>query len=160
MIQNSFIRSAYAKSKMDIFFITGPWWMQEQLEWTIPYELVHDKTYNTTSATSKDFDQPVHPHSLISLCWSHCAFYSLRAIQRGMNESPCHTGQIYRLIWVFAGHAGLIVDFVVCWLILCHNFWSNKIFLLDAIAPDKALFFNRKKIFFYFSIKMYVVGTH
>ena len=33
------------------------------------------------------------------------------------NQDPCHTGWIYRLIWVFAGHAGLIVGFVVRWLI-------------------------------------------
>ena len=47
-----------------------------------------------------------------------CAFYSLQAIQRGMNENPCHTG----LIWAFAGHTGLIVGFVVHWLItiICH----------------------------------------
>ena len=44
-------------------------------------------------------------------------FYSLPAIQRGMNENPCHTGWMYTLIRVFAGHTGLIVDFVVRWLI-------------------------------------------
>ena len=46
-----------------------------------------------------------------------CAFYSLHAIQRWMNENPCHTGWMYRLIWVFAGHTGLIVGFVMRWLI-------------------------------------------
>ena len=47
------------------------------------------------------------------------AFYSLRAIQRGMklNDNICHTGWMYRLIWVFAGHTGLIVGFVMYWLI-------------------------------------------
>ena len=29
-----------------------------------------------------------------------CAFYSLRAIQKRMNKNPCHTGWMYRLIWV------------------------------------------------------------
>ena len=42
-----------------------------------------------------------------------CAFYSLRAIQRGMNKNPCHTGCIFWLIWVFCGHTDLIVGFVV-----------------------------------------------
>ena len=42
-------------------------------------------------------------------------FYSLRAIQRGIN--PCHTGSMCRLIWVFSGHTDLIVGFVVHWLI-------------------------------------------
>ena len=46
-----------------------------------------------------------------------CAFYNLQAIQRGINENPCHTEWMYRLISVFAGHTGLIVGFVVCWLI-------------------------------------------
>ena len=41
------------------------------------------------------------------------AFYSLRAIQRGTNETPCNTGWMYRLTWVFAGHTGLIVGSVV-----------------------------------------------
>ena len=30
------------------------------------------------------------------------AFYNLQAIQRGINENPCCTGWMYRLIWVFA----------------------------------------------------------
>ena len=29
------------------------------------YEPTHDKTYNTTCATSEDSDQPAHPRSLI-----------------------------------------------------------------------------------------------
>ena len=44
-------------------------------------------------------------------------YYSLEAIQRGINENPCHTGWMYMLIWVFAGYTGLIVGFIVCWLI-------------------------------------------
>ena len=46
-----------------------------------------------------------------------CAFYSLRAIQRGINENPCHTWWMYRLIRVFAGSNDLIVGFVRFWLI-------------------------------------------
>ena len=48
-----------------------------------------------------------------------CAFYGFRAILRRINENPCHTGWIYRLIWVFAGHTSLIVGFLVHWLIFC-----------------------------------------
>ena len=44
-----------------------------------------------------------------------CAFYTFQAIQRGINKKPCHTRWMYRLIWVFAGHSGLIVSFVVRW---------------------------------------------
>ena len=32
---------------------------------------VHDKTYDMTHATNEDSDQPAHPCSLTSLCWSH-----------------------------------------------------------------------------------------
>ena len=46
-----------------------------------------------------------------------CAFYSLRATQRGMYQNPCHTGGMHRLIWILTGHTGLIVSFVVHWLI-------------------------------------------
>ena len=42
-----------------------------------------------------------------------CAFYSLQAIQSRMKKNPCHTGWLYSLIWVFAGHTGLIVGFVL-----------------------------------------------
>ena len=42
-----------------------------------------------------------------------CPFYSIQAIQKGINENPCHTGWMYRLTWVFACHKGLIVGFVV-----------------------------------------------
>ena len=41
-----------------------------------------------------------------------CTLYNLWAIQRGINENPCHTGWMFRLIWVFAGHTGLFVGFV------------------------------------------------
>ena len=59
---------------------------------------------------------------LICPVWSESllityAFYSLQSIQRGIKENPCHTGWMCRLICVFAGHIGLIVGFVVHWLI-------------------------------------------
>ena len=43
-----------------------------------------------------------------------CAFLCLPAIQREINDNPCHTGWMYRLIWVFACHTGLLVT-QVCW---------------------------------------------
>ena len=67
--------------------------------------------------------QPAKTQIRLHICtvWSESlliasAFYSFHAIQRGMNETPCHGGWMYRLIWVFAGHTGLIVDFVICLL--------------------------------------------
>ena len=55
-----------------------------------------------------------------------CAFDSLRAIQRGINENPCYTGWMYRLIWVFAGHAGFIVGFVK----LCLECFANAEYIV------------------------------
>ena len=46
------------------------------------------------------------------------AFYNLQVIQRGIKENPCRTGWMYGLIWVFACYTGLIVGFVMRWLIL------------------------------------------
>ena len=78
-------------------------------------EPVHDKTYmyNMTCATSNDSDQPTQSDQSSLITY---ALYNLWAIQRGINENPSHTGWMYRLIWVFAGHTGLIVGFVEGWL--------------------------------------------
>ena len=38
-----------------------------------------------------------------------------------INENSCQTGWIYRLIYVFATCTGLIVGFVLCWLIQLNN---------------------------------------
>ena len=75
----------------------------------------------------------------ISLCihavWSEsslisCAIYSLREV---LNNYPCHIGWLYRLI--FAGHTGLIVGFVMCWLksILMRSYdrWTDIYIALD-----------------------------
>ena len=74
---------------------------------------MHDKTYNDLSNWRKIT-------LLICSVWSEslliaCAFYSLWAIQTGKVETFSLIGMVYRLI--FAGHIGLIVGFVVCWLI-------------------------------------------
>ena len=82
---------------------------------------------NTTIPTKRHLNQPTTKPTIklswptrtqislhIQAVWSEpllitCAFYSLRAIQRGMNKNPCHTGWMFRLFWVFAGQTGLIV---------------------------------------------------
>ena len=68
-----------------------------------------------------------------------CDFYSLRAIQREINENPCHNRWISRLIWVFAGHTGLIVGLVVRWLI-----YKPKVLLtLVLLNPDILCFYKQ-----------------
>ena len=95
--------------------------------------------------------QPAKTQISLPICtvWSEsllisCAFYSLPAIHRGMNKNLCHTGWMNRLIWVFAGHTGLIVGFVVCWLksIICAQAKSkaNIRFLLTLLSLN---FWNR-----------------
>ena len=91
------------------------------LRFSLINEPAHEKTY-----IQWDMRPAKTQISLrIRAVWSEsslitCAFYSLRAIQRGLNENPCHTWWMYGLIWVFAGYTGLIVGFVVCWLI-CYS---------------------------------------
>ena len=75
----------------------------------------HDKT-NNTSATSEDSDQPAHPRSLIRVLADRMCLLLPPGYQKRDEREPCHTGLMYRLISVFAGHAGLIVGFVVRWL--------------------------------------------
>ena len=59
----------------------------------IKSEPAHNKTYNKTCAPSKDSDQPVHIHGLIRV-FIDC----MCLLQRRVNENPCQTGWIYRLI--------------------------------------------------------------
>ena len=84
--------------------------------------------------------------SLHKVCavWSEsllivCVFYSLLAIQRRINENPCHTGWMNRLIRVFAGHTGLIVGFVV-YLLICK--W-----LVKASAYMQSLHEHKHKLY-------------
>ena len=55
-----------------------------------------------------------------------CAFHSLWTTERGIQENPCHTLWMYRLIWGFAGHSGLIVGFVVRWIKYSHSCIETK----------------------------------
>ena len=89
------------------------------------YDMSQSTTaYDKTCATSEDSDlRPAKTQISLRIraVWSEssliaCVFYSLRAIQRVINKTPCHTRWMYRLIWVFAGHTGLIVGFIVRWL--------------------------------------------
>ena len=86
-----------------------------------PKETLYYK-YNMSQRTITHIVRLVRPaKTQISLrlraSWSEsslitCTLYNLWAIQRGIHENPCHTGWMFRLIWVFAGHTGLFVGFV------------------------------------------------
>ena len=75
------------------------------------YEPAHDKTYNKTCATSKYSDQPMHPRSLIRVFADGMCPLQSPSYPKRDEKKTCHTGWMYRLICVFAGHTGLIVGF-------------------------------------------------
>ena len=81
------------------------------------FELSHDKTFNKTWSTSEDSDQPAHPRRLIRVFADRRCLLQLPYYQKRDTWTPCHTGWMYRLIWVFAGHTGLFVSFIVHWLL-------------------------------------------
>ena len=89
--------------------------------------LIYHKRQRTTIPTVRLVRPAKTQISLrIRAVWSEssliaCAFYSLQAFRGGMNGNPFHTGWTYRLIWVFGGHTGLIVSFIVRWLINIRN---------------------------------------
>ena len=122
---------------------------------------------NLSQCMMKPIKRRVRPAKtlLISLriraVWSEaslvaCAFYSLWDIQRGLNEDPCLSGWMYRLIWVFAGHTGLIVGFVMRWLIIRRGIpmnkftlftqWKYMLWLLNLIQPSSYAFLWKQDI--------------
>ena len=60
-------------------------------------------------------DQPGNPRSLIRLRWSHVGSTASGLSKEGSTRTIV-IGWMYRMVWVFAGHTGLIVGFVVRWL--------------------------------------------
>ena len=110
------------------------------------FESVHDKTYNKTCATSKVSDQSAQTRSLIRVFADRlCLLQPPGDPRRDKREREW----MYRLIWVFACHAGLIVDFVMRWLFSCSRFYfvrfsmscnaSKRTFDADNEDPDQTL---------------------
>ena len=86
------------------------------------YEPVHNKTYNKTCATSKDSDRPAHPRSPIRVFADRMHLLQPPGYSKRDNENHSHTGRMYRLIWVFAGHTGHIAD---CCTLVCLVFLGD-----------------------------------
>ena len=91
--------------------------------------------------------QPAKTQISLRICavWSDSSliartFYSLRAIQRGINKNPCHSGWVYRLIWDFTGHTDLIVGFVVRW-------FSFSSMGLDTRGTFSVIFWQGRQLF-------------
>ena len=112
---------------------------------------------------TKSTIKPVRPaKTLIRLCrctvWSEsllimCACYSLQAIQRGINKNPWW---MPRLILVLSGHTGLIVGFVLHWLVwFCGEIRKIWILLLSA-ARAQAKAFDMILFFFFFNQKVFI----
>ena len=105
-----------------------------------------------TTKPTKRFMRPAKTQISLRIraVWSEslqiaCAFYSVQAIQRRINENPCHTEWMYRLIWVFAGYTDLIVGFAVRWLIYLHYSWWR-------VAAVKRLFLLHYKVVYTFDL--------
>ena len=77
----------------------------------------HDKTYNKTCATREDSDQPAHPHSLIRVFTDHICLLQLPGYPKRDKQEPLQFWVMYMIICVFASYIGLIVGFVMRWLI-------------------------------------------
>ena len=71
------------------------------------FEPALDKTYNKTCDQRRLSSACASVKSVQSIRWLHVPFRA-SGLSRGINENPCHTGRIFRLIWVFAGHIGHI----------------------------------------------------
>ena len=92
-------------------------------------KLAHDKIYN--SSTSGNSDWPAHPLRVFADCM--CLLQLPNYWKRDEREPFAYWGGMYRLIWVFAIYTGLIVGFVVRWLVsprfLCQfvSFWWKNV---------------------------------
>ena len=80
-------------------------------------------------------DQPAHMCNLIRVFADRMCLLQPRAIQRGINENPCHTGWMYRLVCVFAGFTDLIVGFVVHWLNGVVGWCEGAVYLTSPGCP-------------------------
>ena len=76
------------------------------------FKLPHDKTNKVTCAPSKDSDQPGLSHSLISLRCPHGETLGPKLPIECIAKTD-QTGQVPRLIWVFAGCIAILL-FLSC----------------------------------------------
>ena len=81
------------------------------------HEPPHVKTNKMAIASSEDTGKSVHPLSLIRVfavrMKKNCPKLSTERIAKC--EDSDQTGQVPRMIWVFAGHKGHFVGFVMKW---------------------------------------------
>ena len=102
--------------------------------WSVIEALPRHLQYYLSQRTTKPTIRLVRPAKIslrIRAVWSEsslitCAFYSFQALWRWINENSCHTGWMYRLIWVFAGHTGLIVGFVMLFFFFLFLYFLGK----------------------------------
>ena len=96
----------------------------------LSHSAIKVKTNKMVCTPSKDLDQPAHPHCDQSLC---CAL-NMKPRTQGFLMRTAKTDQTLRmprLIWVFAGHTGHFVGFVVLWLnLVSKSNLQQKMFVL------------------------------
>ena len=74
------------------------------------FEPAHDQTYNKSSATSEDSDQTAHTRSLIWVFTGRMCVFSLKPIQRRINENPCHKSEL-SLCWLHRSYCRVFLVF-------------------------------------------------
>ena len=98
---------------------------------------------------AKNSDQLAYPRSLIRVFTDRVCLLQSTGYPKRINENCCHIWWMYRLIWVFAGHTGLIVGFVVHWLYYYHVFdkfsWGEWIDVLSGRQPCQTWFWLHVK---------------
>ena len=105
---------------------------QKYIVFMVLFKPAHKKTYNKTYKCNQQRLQHAHLCNLIRALAHHMC----TLLPPGYQENPCHIyWGMYRLIWVFAGHTGLIVGFVVRWLI-CKNLIPVCIFFFSTNIPN------------------------
>ena len=90
------------------------------------FEPPHDKTNKMACAPSEASDQHGHPPSLIrvfAVRMKNAWVLSYRV----HSEDSDQTGRMPKLTWVFAGHTGHFVRFVIRRLIICLYFQKIKL---------------------------------
>ena len=103
-------------------------------------EPAHDETYIKLCANSEDSDQTAHSCSLTRVFVDCMCLLQPPGYPKRDNENPCLTEWMYRLIWVFVNHTGLIVAFVMRWLIYIYELQRQKTYVrtcLPSLTSDQ-----------------------
>ena len=93
---------------------------------------VHDKNYNKIMGPGKT-QISLHIHAVWSVFADHICLLQPPCYSKRDKREPLPYWVMYRLIWVFVGHTGLIVGFLMRWL---RGKWKKETLTLVLLNPD------------------------